>query len=339
MRTVTAMPGTLAAAGVGAAVACPLAGPQTGPVPRPSPRFRHGQWEAAKLARTRGATTVSVCLPARDEARTVGAIVDRVRRELIERTGLVDEVLVLDDGSTDATADVAAAAGARVERVADLLPALGPGSGKGEALWKSVYAARGDIVVWCDADIANFDARFVVGLLGPLLSDPEIAFVKGFYDRPVDGQHGQGGRVTELMARPAVALLHPHLNGIVQPLSGEYAGRREVLEVVPFVQGYGVDLGLLIDVAARVGLHAMAQVDLGVRVHRNRPLEQLGPTALAVLQTALARAGSGASAPVPTLVRPGVDPVVLPHRERPPLASVAAYRIRHPRVERRERTA
>ncbi len=286
----------------------------------------HAEFDAATLRALKDGRSASVCLPARNESATVGAIVSTIVRDLVEATPLVDEILVVDDGSHDATAAVAAAAGARVESTADLLPECGPGTGKGEALWKSVFAAEGDIVVWCDADVTNFDARFVVGLLGPLLTRPEIGFVKGFYDRPVDGVPDTGGRVTELVARPLIALLFPRLSGIVQPLSGEYAGRRDVLEAVPFVQGYGVDLGLLIDVSARFGLETIAQVDLGMRRHRNRSLDELSPQALAVMQTAFTKAHLGVNAAqAATLVRPGLGQLEVEHVERPPLAKLESY--------------
>jgi glucosyl-3-phosphoglycerate synthase len=291
--------------------------------------FHHGDFAADQLAerKRRDGHTVSVCLPARDEAATVGGIVDTIRRQLVDRVGLVDEVLVVDDHSTDRTAERAAAAGARVVAVDDVLPERGPGEGKGEALWKSVAAAAGDLIVWCDADITDFGPRFVTGLVGPLLTRPEVDFVKGFYDRPIGGSAHGGGRVTELMARPAIALLFPHLSPIVQPLAGEYAGRRSLLERLPFVQGYGVDLGLLVDIARVDDGGAIAQVDLGTRRHRNRPLDQLGPQALAVLQTALRRAvpGHGDAA---TLVRPDLDPAEVGVGERPPLVEVAGYRRR-----------
>jgi glucosyl-3-phosphoglycerate synthase len=270
---------------------------------------------------------VSVCLPARDEAKTVGGIVETIRATLVDRLGLVDEVLVVDDHSADATAKVAAEAGARVVAVDAVLPELGPGEGKGEALWKSVAAAEGDLIVWCDADITDFGPRFVTGLLGPLLTRRDVDFVKGFYDRPVGlAPHG-GGRVTELVARPTIALLHPHLASVVQPLAGEYAGRRSLLERLPFVQGYGVDLGLLVDIAELEGTEVLAQVDLGTRRHRNRTLDELGPQALAVLQTALRRADPAAGGEA-TLVRPDLEPVVVGVGERPPLVDVPSYRER-----------
>jgi glucosyl-3-phosphoglycerate synthase len=266
---------------------------------------------------------VTLCFPAKDEAATIGTIVELARQELVERVPLIDEILVVDDNSSDDTVAVAAAAGARVERSSDLRPDLGSGTGKGETMWKGLSAAIGDVIVWCDADITNFGPQFVVGVLGPLLSEPAIGFVKGFYERPVDGTGGTGGRTTELVARPLIALLFPHLSGIVQPLSGEYGGRRDVLEAVPFVQGYGVDLALLVDICERFGLRSIAQVDLGERIHRNRSLEELSPQALAIMQTAFARAGVRAGGDGATLLRPGLPPRTMVHVERPPLASLA----------------
>jgi glucosyl-3-phosphoglycerate synthase len=287
--------------------------------------FHHAEFDAAALAAGRGDVTVSVCLPARNEEATVAAIVERVRVELVERVALVDEIVVLDDHSTDATAERARAAGARVVSAARVLPEFGPGHGKGEALWKSLFVARGEIVVWCDADVRDFSPAFVVGLVGPLLRFPDLAFVKGFYERPAADGVG-GGRVTELVARPAISLLFPELAAVVQPLSGEYAGRRSVLEQLPFVQGYGVDLGLLVDVVDRFGIEALAQTDLGVRVHRNRSLDELAPQAMQVLQTALRRAAPGLVGPDARLARPGREPLVVEAGERPPLAEVRAGR-------------
>jgi glucosyl-3-phosphoglycerate synthase len=285
--------------------------------------FDHHEFRPRQLADLKSDLRITVCLPAKDEAHTIGTIVDNVQRQLMDKVPLVDEILVVDDGSVDETDQVARAAGARVEYTAELLPELGPGTGKGEALWKGLAVAKGDIIVWCDADVTNFGPRFVVGLLGPLLTDPTVGFVKGFYDRPVDGKPGTGGRNTELVARPIVAMLFPHLAGIVQPLSGEYAGRRTLLEEVPFVQSYGVDLGLLIDISARFGLDVMAQCDLGTRVHRNRTLDELSPQALAVLQTAFTKAKIEApGSAVATLLRPGLDPLLMKHIERPSLASI-----------------
>ncbi|MEP6622875.1 MAG: glucosyl-3-phosphoglycerate synthase [Acidimicrobiia bacterium] len=277
--------------------------------------------------------TISVCLPARDEEPTVGHIVATVRRTLMETVPLVDEVVVIDDGSLDSTPDVAAWEGARVIAVDDVLPEAGSGSGKGNAMWKSLHATTGDIVCWVDADIRNFGHHFITGLVGPLVTDDEIAFVKGYYRRPLHGEPSGGGRVTELVARPTLSVLFPELAGFIQPLSGEYAGRRSLLESVPFVEGWGVEIGLLVDIVRAVGLGATAQVDLGVREHRNRPLEDLGPQATAILVTALRRAGlvdpTTDRAPV-TLTRfteafePDVVDVEV--RERPPMRTIPAYR-------------
>jgi glucosyl-3-phosphoglycerate synthase len=268
--------------------------------------WHHAEFSEARLRAAKRGRSISVCLPARDEAATIGPIV-RVCRDV----RLVDEVVVVDDGSTDDTRPVALAAGARVVAAADVLPECGPASGKGEALWKSIHAAHGDLIVWCDADVRNFAPRFVVGLVGPLLTNDDVSLVKGFYDRPLDGRPGEGGRVTELVARPLISLLFPHLAPVLQPLGGECAGRREVLEQLPFVQGYGVDLALLVDVAERFGLDALAQVDLGVRVHRNRPLAELAAQAEAIIATALSRAGLAVKVEV---------------EARPPMIEVPAYR-------------
>lgn len=249
-----------------------------------------GEWSAGKLAAAKGAATVSVCLPARNEVDTVGAIVETIRRELMDGVALVDELIVVDDHSTDGTAESAVAAGAKVFDAASVLPEFGEGHGKGEALWKSLHVSTGDLVVWCDSDIRHFGAHFVTGLLGPLLSDPQVQFTKGFYERPEHDGLG-GGRVTELTARPLLRLLFPDLEAILQPLSGEYAGRRTLLEQMPFTVGYGVDLALLIDVARFAGVKAIAQVDLGIRHHRHQTLTELGPQAEAVMQVALSRAG------------------------------------------------
>jgi len=281
-----------------------------------------------RLVEAKGDQTVSVCIPAHDEGDTVGTVVSKVRRHLVDRLGLVDEVLVVDDHSSDDTAKVAEAAGARVVDASEVLAGVAGGAGKGEALWRSLYMARGDLVVWVDADITDFGTRFVVGLLGPLLTDPRVSYVKGYYERPIHGGAG-GGRTTELMARPVLATLFPHLSTIVQPLSGEFAGRRSLLEQLPFVRGYGVDLGLLIDVAEAVGPTGIVQVDLGTRVHRNRPLEELGPQALTVLQTALDRAGVRSANPA-VLCRPGLPPLVRSFSELPPLATLPNSRERTP---------
>jgi glucosyl-3-phosphoglycerate synthase len=292
-------------------------------------------------AKAREGLTVSVCIPARDEEATIAAIVTTIRRELVERLPLVDEVIVLDDGSLDATARIAARAGARVSAVDHVLPALAGGSGKGNALWKSLFVAEGGVVCFLDADVRNFGPHFVSRLLEPLITRPEVGMVKSYYRRPLYGEPAGGGRVTELMARPLISRLFPQLAHFVQPLSGEYAARREVLEAVPFVQGWGVEIGLLVDVAARFGSDSIAQVDLGVREHRNRPLDDLGLQALAILVTGLRRAGldSADSDETAELVRFGAalepERIAVEVRERPPMLTVPAYAAKFGR----ERTA
>ncbi|HUY63447.1 MAG TPA: glucosyl-3-phosphoglycerate synthase [Acidimicrobiales bacterium] len=253
----------------------------------PSLLSRFADYDAADLARRRGSLVVSVVVPARDEQETVGQVVAAVHDELMLAGGgvdLVSELVVVDDASSDATAERAAAAGARVER--------GAGLGKGAAMDKGVAATTGDVVVFVDADVVNFGAHFVTGLVGPMLDDDEVVMVKAFYERPLHDQGTGGGRVTELVARPVVSLLFPELAGIRQPLAGETALRRAVLEHTALEPGYGVELGLLVDVAERYGVGAIAQVDLGTRVHRNRPLSELRPQATDVLRAALARAGA-----------------------------------------------
>jgi glucosyl-3-phosphoglycerate synthase len=288
--------------------------------------FHHREFPAAALVEAKRGRRISVCLPARNEAATVGQVVATIRSELMDAFPLVDELVVVDDRSSDATAVVARAAGAAVVAAGGVGGGPSDRPGKGQAMWTGLAATTGDLVVFCDADVRQFGAQFVTGLLGPLLVTEDVALVKGFYDRPLDGSPGEGGRVTELVARPLIAALFPHLSGIAQPLAGECAAPREVLTQVPFVDGYGVDLGLVIDVAARWGVGALAQCDLGQRVHRNRPLAELGPQALAIVQVALERAGvapeaAAAVAPWPCrLVRPGQETVSVTFSQRPPLA-------------------
>jgi glucosyl-3-phosphoglycerate synthase len=231
---------------------------------------------------------VSVVLPALDEEQTVGDVVASVRPLL---GTVVDELVVMDSGSTDATAALAEAAGARVVRREDVLPGLPPRPGKGEVLWRSLAATSGDLVVFLDSDLVDPDPAFVPALLGPLLTERGVHLVKGFYRRPLRLESTGGGRVTELLARPVLSALRPALSDLVQPLGGEYAGTREFFESVPFAGGYGVEIGLLLDAEARHGLDALAQVNLGVRKHRNRSLLQLGVMARQILGTALARCG------------------------------------------------
>ncbi|MFB7453012.1 glucosyl-3-phosphoglycerate synthase [Streptomyces sp. NPDC056194] len=286
-------------------------------------------------------TKISVVLPALNEEATVGDIVAVIRRELMtEAVPLVDELVVIDSGSTDRTAEVAAAAGARVVARDSILPRIPALPGKGEVLWRSLMVTSGDVVCFVDADLRDFSADFVTGIVGPLLTDPDVDFVKAMYDRPfgteLDGPAsgktpGQGGRVTELVARPLLNLHWPLLAGFVQPLGGEYAARRSLLERLPFPVGYGVELGLLVDALHTVGLDALAQVDVGVRKHRHQDGQALGRMAAAIYRTAQLRLSRG------HLVRPrltqfergekGFEPrtYAVDTEERPPMVEIAEY--------------
>jgi glucosyl-3-phosphoglycerate synthase len=253
--------------------------------------------DALLTAKRRGGHRISVVLPARDEEATVGVLV----RDLVDRwmdgAPLVDELVVVDSNSSDRTGEVARAAGAEVVAAADVLPSHGDRPGKGEALWKSLAATTGDLVVFMDSDLLGDVSHYVPGLLTPLLTDPRVDYVKGCYTRPltVDGVHrpAGGGRVTELTARPLLNALWPELAGFVQPLGGEYAGRRSALEQVPFVSSYGVEVGLLIDLLQVCGLQGLAQVDLGTRTHSHQTDEALGKMAGQIVNTLLARAERG----------------------------------------------
>ncbi|MEO6795350.1 MAG: glucosyl-3-phosphoglycerate synthase [Mycobacterium sp.] len=255
-------------------------------------------WTVAELvaAKEKTGRTISVVLPALNEAETIGSVIDSITGLVGGRSGgLVDELIVLDSGSTDDTEIRSIAAGARVVSREQAVPEVAPQPGKGEALWRSLAATSGDIVVFVDSDLINPDPMFVPNLVGPLLTGDGIHLVKGFYRRPlkVNGTEDAtgGGRVTELVARPLLTALRPDLGAVLQPLGGEYAGSRELLASVPFAPGYGVEIGLLIDTYDRLGLEAIAQVNLGVRAHRNRPLAELAVMSRQVVATLLSRCG------------------------------------------------
>jgi glucosyl-3-phosphoglycerate synthase len=297
-------------------------------------------WPVAALLAAKGGTTISVVLPARDEAGTVGRIVAAIRQDLMERVPLVDELIVIDSCSTDDTAAEAVQAGAKVFAQDEILCDLDPLEGKGEALWKSLAVTSGDVLVFIDADLREFETSFVTGLLGPLLADPSIMYVKGCYDRPLEDLQSAGGRVTELVARPLLNMHWPQLAGFVQPLAGEYAGRRSALERVPFVTGYGVELALLIDLLSLVGLDGLAQVDLGRRLHSHQSTEALGRMAGQIMQAAWSRLErqdivTPWRAPSTTLTqfrRSASGHDALDHDvmvgERPPMLSIAQGRYR-----------
>jgi len=244
-------------------------------------------------------TTVSLVVPARNEAATVGAVVGRVREALVDTVSLLDEIVVIDSDSDDATYDVATDAGAAVHRAADIRPDLGSFPGKGEAMWKSLFVTRGEVLVFMDADLVDWDTHFVPGLLGPLLTDDAVELVKGFYERPLldggvpvgsldatDTSFFEGGRVTELVARPLIALLFPELAGLVQPLAGEWAIRRSAFAQLSVPTGYAVELAALVDLVRVRGIDAVAQVDLGRRAHRHQALRDLGAMATQIMAAA-----------------------------------------------------
>ncbi|ABL83654.1 glycosyl transferase, family 2 [Nocardioides sp. JS614] len=258
-----------------------------------------GDLMAAKRA-GRTSHTVSLVVPARNEAATVGDVVTRVREALVDTVALLDEIVVIDSDSTDDTYEVATDAGAVVHRSAEIRPDLGSVPGKGEAMWKAQFVTTGDVLVFMDADLLDWDTHFVPGLLGPLLTRPEVALVKGFYERPMlSGDAAvpfEGGRVTELVARPLIRLLFPELAGLHQPLAGEWAVRRDLFEQLSVPTGYAVELAALVDTLRTRGLDALAQVDLGTRAHRHQSLRDLSGMATQILAAALARVGTPTAA-------------------------------------------
>jgi glucosyl-3-phosphoglycerate synthase len=297
---------------------------------------RWQDWPAADLlaAKQRRGIAISVIIPARNEERTVASVVGAISRSLVTRIPLIDELVVIDSDSTDATAAAAAAAGAKVFRAAEILPAAGSFPGKGEAMWKSLHVTSGDLLVFVDADLTSWGPHFVTGLLGPLLADDQVRLVKGFYTRVWTQSDGststEGGRVTELVARPLISLWWPDLAGIVQPLAGEWAARRSLMESLPIPVGYGVELATLMDTVARHGLEAVAQVDLGSRSHRHQANHDLALMAAELLAVAERRRPAGQPVAATELrqfvrdngqARPVARPV--PLAERPPAAGPA----------------
>lgn len=296
--------------------------------------------ELVELKKQQG-LTISLALPALNEENTVGQVIDMMKKELMEKVPLLDEIILIDSNSTDCTREIAERAGVPVYIHQHLLERLGARDGKGEALWKSLLVTRGNIIVWIDTDIVNIHPRFVYGLIGPLLLNPQVQLVKGFYRRPlkVDEkiQASGGGRVTELTARPLLNLFYPELSGVVQPLAGEYAGRREALERALFFSGYGVETGLLIDIYERYGLNAISQVDLLERIHHNQPLEALSKMSFAIIQTVMRKLESRFGRAVledvnrsMKLIRYNkkgyfLDVEQIAERERPPMIEVKEY--------------
>lgn len=286
--------------------------------------------------------SISLCIPTLNEESTIGKEVVIFKSELMNRCHLLDEIAVIDSGSEDRTLEVASSFGADTYLSSDILPEEGVKRGKGENLWKAIHQLKGDIIVYVDADIKNIHHRFVYGLVGPLIHRPEVSYVKAFYDRPLafsdSVRPSGGGRVTEILTRPLFSLFFPELTGIIQPLSGEYAVRRDVLEQIPFPVGYGVETSHLIDVYTSRGLKAFAQTDLDQRVHRNQETRSLGKMSFGILQSFLNRLKRDG-----TLQWEGEFQTVLrqfqarnetyetvehdiPEYERPPMITVPAYR-------------
>ncbi len=299
-------------------------------------------WSAAALLCAKGRRRVSVVIPARDEQATIGDIVARVRRDWVEATSLVDELVVIDSDSADRTAQVARAAGATVYAARDIRPDLGPARGKGEALWKGLHVTTGDLLAFLDADLVEWGTHFVPGLLGPLLAEPSVSLVKAVYDRPLLGQDGHevetGGRVTELVARPLLALHWPELAPLVQPLAGEWAVRRSAFETYSVPCGYGVEIAALVDTVRSAGASAVALVDLGRRAHRHHRHDTLGQMAVQVMAAVEARLGERTAYPGSQAVRLRQfdrDATGFVSRDtavdvsqRPPAVSVAGYAAR-----------
>ncbi len=303
--------------------------------------FASSDWTPGDLlaAKASAGLRVAVVIPARDEEDTVGEVVAGVRGAWVDDVPLLDEVVVMDSDSTDGTARAAAAAGAVVHAAADVRPDLGPARGKGEALWKSLFVTTADVLAFVDSDLVEWGPHFVAGLVGPLLTDPGLGLVKAVYDRPLLDAQGHeaetGGRVTELVARPLLALHRPALAGVVQPLAGEWSVRRSVLERLSVPVGYGVEIAALVDTADLLGAEGVAQVDLGRRAHRHHRHDTLGPMAVQVMAAMEARTGVRATSRAPSAVvlrqyDRGPDGfTVHPRRvevmERPPAVSVPGY--------------
>ncbi|WP_246157076.1 glucosyl-3-phosphoglycerate synthase [Oceanispirochaeta crateris] len=285
--------------------------------------------------------TISLCIPTLNEEKTIGKEVVMFKSELMNRYPLLDEIAVIDSGSDDKTLEIASSFGADTYLASDILPDLEPMKGKGENLWKAIYQLKGDIIVYIDADIKNIHPRFVYGMVGPLIKRPEVQYVKAFYDRPLafsdSIRPSGGGRVTEILTRPLFSLFFPELTAIIQPLSGEYAVRREVLESIPFPIGYGVETSHILDVYHQFGMSAFAQTDLDQRVHRNQTTRALGKMSFGILQTFLNRLLQYGMiqdvVDLPTIfrqfqVKDEIFEAVeynIPEAERPPMNTIAEY--------------
>lgn len=293
-------------------------------------------------------TSISLALPALNEEETVGKVIQTIKHALVDEFPLLDEIVLIDSNSTDRTRQVASDLGIPCYIHQELLPQYGARPGKGEALWKSLFVTKGDIILWIDTDIVNIHPRFVYGLAGPLLLRPDLKFIKGFYLRPIRVgnklQAGGGGRVTELTARPMLNLFYPALSGIIQPLSGEYGGRREVLEAIPFSSGYGVEIGLIIDLFEKNGMGAIGQVDLIERIHHNQPLTALSKMSFAIIQTVIRKLDRrdalqllrDANRSMKLIRQEGrrfsLEVEQIAERERPPMMDISEYQEKRKRL-------
>lgn len=282
----------------------------------------------ADAVRAKGGRTISLCIPCKDEAATIGPLVAMLRADLVDTryddVALVDELIVVDDGSVDDTARLAGDAGATVVPIGEVHAAHGPGRGKGNAIWASLVASTGDFVVWCDADVTTVEGSWVSRLVQPLLLDDTVALMKAMYDRPT--AHGGGGRTTELVARPLLSMCMPSLWGLHQPLGGEYAARRSAIDALSLPQGWGVEVAMLIDLTRALGPAAIGQVDVGIRRHRHQPLDRLGTQAAEVAATIIARGGHGTFVgEAPALVRADATIEALNLEERPPIRELREH--------------
>jgi len=295
--------------------------------------------------------SISVCFPTLNEEKTVGKSVVMMKSELMDRYPLVDEIAVIDSGSTDKTVEIAREFGADTYIASEHLREEGSHRGKGENLWKAIHLLKGDVIVYIDADIANIHHRFVYGLVGPLLAEPDIRFVKAFYERPFsmgENIHSSGGgRVTEILVRPLFSQFFPELSVIVQPLSGEYAAHREIYESIPFPIGYGVETGMLIDIYQKWGLGIMAQTDLDQRVHRNQSIAALGKMSFGILQTFYSRLYEykkiGPLEPESYVLKQiikdtpkslSLNEILIEEKERPPMLDIAAYKTKRKKASK-----
>jgi len=308
--------------------------------------YHYRQFDIGKLIsqKKKKGISISLCFPTLNEASTIGNILDIVKKEIFI-PGLVDEVVIIDSDSSDDTPEIVKSKGFPLYQHKDILKEYGSYSGKGEALWKSMFVLKGEIIVWCDSDIKNFSPRFVYGILAPLLIREDISYVKAFYKRPINIEgtvkKSGGGRVTEILIRPTLNLFYPELSWLLQPLSGEYAGRRQILEQIPFSTGYGVEIGMLIEIYKKFGLDSIAQVNLKTRMHRNQPLSALSKMSFGIMQSIYKKLEKYGRMYLSKEVNKKynqihhiddnylISPVELEEKERPPIRKLKEYTLTH----------